>query len=109
MKGKTMRKVIIACFLLCVLAATNGLAQGTSADNSAKVQGQQGLKMTIQGIIKQKMGGGYFIRSRPEVFTIANPNPEVLEPLVKSGEMLSIEALASGDRMTIITINGKKY
>ena len=43
------------------------------------------------------------------MYQIANPNPEVLEPLFKSGETVTIEALASGDLLTIQSINGKKY
>ena len=56
-----------------------------------------------------KVMGGYYLQGTTEVYQIANKNPEVLEPLFKSGETVTIEAIASGDLLTIQTINGKKY
>jgi hypothetical protein len=56
-----------------------------------------------------KVMGGYYCLGRTEVYKIANQIPEVLEPLVKSGETVTIEARASGDLLTIETLNGQKY
>jgi hypothetical protein len=109
MNSKKLIQVLTAGLLACALISTHALAQVQLGGKSTTVQENRGIKVTVQGIIKPKMGGGYVIRSRPEVLSIANPIPTVLEPLAKSGETVSIEALASGDLLTIQAINGKKY
>ncbi len=109
MKSKKIIRVVAAGLLACALISTNGLAQGQPGAKSTTGIENRGIKVTVQGIIKPKTGGGYVIRSRPEVLTIANPIPAVLEPLARTGETVSIEALASGDLLTIQAINGKKY
>jgi hypothetical protein len=109
MKGKYLMRVLAAVALALALVATDGLAQGQPNGKTVQLQEQVGKKMTVEGKIKKTMSGGYIIRTRAEVLTIANPYPAVLEPLAKKGETLSIEAFASGDRLTIQSINGKKY
>jgi hypothetical protein len=111
MKAKKLLRTVAAGLLACALVATSGLAQGpTDVNGTVSKQWQRGIKITVQGKIKHKAdGSGYVIRSIPEVYNIANPKPEVLEPLTKSDTTVSIEALASGDLLTIEAINVKKY
>jgi hypothetical protein len=109
MKRNKLIWVLAAGLLAWALISTNGLAQVQLGGKSTAVQEKRGIKITVQGIIKPKMGGGYVIRSRAEVLSIANPIPTILEPLARSGETVSIEALESGDLLTIQAINGKKY
>jgi hypothetical protein len=109
MKGKQLIRMAAIGLLACVLLSTSGLAQGQTGGKSTIAQDNRGIKVTVQGIIKPRMGGGYVIRSRAEVLTIANPIPAALEPYAKSGETVTIDALASGDLLTIKMINGKNY
>jgi hypothetical protein len=111
MQGKNFIRVLAASLLICALVVTNGLAQGQPGEKTSVTQAQPGKKMTVEGKIQKATwgGGGYIIRTRAEVLTINNPYPAVLEPLAKSGERVSIEALSMGDRLIIQAINGKKY
>ena len=111
MKSKKLLRLVVAGVLVGALVGVSNLALGQQSGGSSAVsQGQLGKKMTVKGRIKLKMsGGGYYIRSRPESYNIANQNPEILAPLAKSAEMVTIEAFSSGDLLTIDTINGKKY
>jgi hypothetical protein len=66
--------------------------------------------MTVEGKIKhQKAMGGYYIRSKTEVYGIANQNPKVLGELAKSGNSAVILAKPHGDLLEIISIDGKPY
>jgi hypothetical protein len=108
MKGRKFLMLMVAGVLACALVGTASLALGQQGGDVS--QGPRGSKeMSVQGKIKPKWGGGYFILSSPESYNIANPNPEILAPLVKSGETATFKVLANGDLLTIETINGKKY
>jgi len=67
--------------------------------------------MDITGeIAKSKYG--YIIRGKKpaELFTILNPDPAILDALVKSGAIVSISVrIVSGDNVNIETIDGKPY
>ncbi len=84
------------------------------ADGQPTVQAGQARtvrKMNITGEIA-KGEHGYIIRGKKpaEVFTILNADPNVLDPLVKSGKTVDIEArIVSGDNVNIVTIDGKAY
>jgi hypothetical protein len=63
------------------------------------VKGDQGY--IIQGLKGQKP---------PELFTVLNPNPSVLDKLVKSGKTVIIEVVSvMGDNVDIQKIDGKPY
>jgi hypothetical protein len=110
MRSKNLMMVLAAGVLACTLVVTNGLGQGQPGEKTPVLQEQRGKKMTVEGQIKKAMrGGGYVIQAHGEVLSIANQYPAVLEPLSMSGETVSIEAYAFGDRLNILAINGKKY
>jgi hypothetical protein len=98
---------VLAIAFISSGALGQGAPQGT--DPAAK-PAPRGLQVTLPVKVKNlKAMGGYYLQGPVEVYKIANKNPEVLEPLVKSGETVTIEARASGDLLTIQTLNGKKY
>jgi len=67
--------------------------------------------MVITGEIA--MGNnGYIIRGKvpAELFTILNPDPDTLDPLVKSGRTVNLEVrIVSGDNVEIEAIDSKLY
>jgi len=68
-------------------------------------------KMSITGEIA-KAAHGYIIRGKePQmIWTILNPEPKILDPLVKSEKTVPIEIrIVSGDNVNIEKIDGKKY
>ncbi|MBN2034206.1 MAG: FKBP-type peptidyl-prolyl cis-trans isomerase [Deltaproteobacteria bacterium] len=71
-------------------------------------------KMNITGEIG-KAEHGYIIRSKKgnvlsEIYTILNPDPEVLDEFVKSEKTVPIEVrIISGDNVNIEKIDGKEY
>ena len=73
---------------------------------------QTGVRhMAITGEIAQAPHG-YIIRGKvpAEIFTILNPDPKILDELVKSGKTVSLEVrIVSGDNVEIETIDGKNY
>lgn len=69
------------------------------------------INLNITGEIV-KDTNGYIIRGKSpaELFTILNPNPDILDKLVNSGETVTIEAVSVlGDNVNIQKINGKPY
>lgn len=108
---KMNRLIVItlaACFALTCLHGPT-LAQ-EKAKAPAPAPRQQLQQMTVQGTInKDPSMGGYYIRGVTEVFIIANQNPAVLEPLVKSGKSVTIIAKPNGDILTIEKLDGKPY
>jgi len=58
------------------------------------------------------MTQGYIIRGKTpsEIFTILNPNPEVLDKIIVKGKDVDVLVrIVSGDNVEIEEINGKKY
>jgi hypothetical protein len=108
---KRLLAVVAAGMLAIALASAGALAQGAPQGNNPVVKPPpRGLQVTFPVKVKNmKAMGGYYLQGVTEVYQIANPNPEVLEPLFRSGETVTVGALASGDLLTIQTINGKKY
>jgi len=111
MRLKSMLAVLAAGVVAAALASAGALVQAASPGNAPAVKPPpRGLQVTLPVKVKNMRAmGGYYLQGAIEVYKIANQNPEVLEPLVVSGETVTIEALASGDLLTIQTINGKKY
>ena len=111
MRWKRLLAVLAAGVLTIVLARAGALAQVAPQGNDPVVKPPpRGLQVTLQvKVINPEAKGRYYLQGTTEVYRLANPNPEVLEPLVKSGETVTIEARASGDLLTIQTLNGKKY
>jgi hypothetical protein len=109
-----MRKSIVitlAVSLALALAAGPGLAQAPKGAEKKPAPAAQPLKMTITGKIA-KDEQGYIIQGQkpPELFTILNPNPQVLDRLVKSGKTVTIEAVSvMGDNVNIEKVDGKPY
>ena len=111
MKFRRLLAVFAAGVLAIAFASSGALAQAAPPGNEPVVKpAPRGLQVTLQVKVKNmKRMGGYYVQGTTEVYQLANPNPEVLEPLFKSGETVTIEASASGDLLTIQTLNGKKY
>ena len=111
MRLRRLLAVLAAGVLATALASAGAMAQEASKGNDTVLKPpSRGLQVTLQVRVKNlKVMGGYYLQGTTEVYKIANKNPEVLEPLVKSGETVTIEARASGDLLTIQTLNGKKY
>ena len=111
MRLKRLLAVLAAGALAITIASTGALAQAAPQGNSPVVKPPpRGLQVTFKVKVKNmKAMGGYYLQGVTEVYHIANPNPKILEPLFKSGETVTVGALASGDLLTIQTINGKKY
>jgi hypothetical protein len=111
MRLRRLLVVLAAGVLVTALASAGVLAQVAPKGNDPVVNSEpKGLKVTLKVRVKNmERMGGYYVQGTTEVYHLANPNPEVLEPLFKSGETVTIEARASGDLLTIETINGKKY
>ncbi len=111
MRLRRLLALLAAGMLAIAFTSAGVLAQAAPQGNNPVVKPQpRGLQVTLQVKVKNlKVMGGYYLQGKTEVYKIANKNPEVLEPLFKSGETVTIEALASGDLLTILTINGKKY
>ena len=71
-------------------------------------------KLSITGAIA-KTEYGYVIQSKRNkvlstIYTILNPNPQVLDKYVKSGKDIPVEIrIVSGDNVNIEKISGKKY
>ena len=111
MRLRRLLALLAAGLLLIALTSAGALAQAAPQGKDPGVKpAPRGLQVTLQVKVKNlKVMGGYYLQGTPEVYKIANKNPEILEPLFKSGETVTIEASASGDLLTIQTINGKKY
>lgn len=102
---------ILAAGALSVALATGAMAQTPPKAGGSKAQVRRTLQqITVKGKLNYlKVMGGYYIRSKPEVYKIANQNPKVLADLVKSGKMLTIVGKPHGDLLEITSIDGKPY
>jgi hypothetical protein len=106
-------RIIISLLVIFTFALTmNGqaAAQAQVEKPAAGPAAKAHLKVVIEGKIKNlPVMGGYYILSSPEVYKIANKNPQILEELAQSGRTVSIEARAQGDLLTIEKIDGQTY
>lgn len=109
MKKTRMLSLLIAAIFLvfCSLAAAQKPESKTTQTRNMK-------KTTLTGKIA-KAKHGYIIKSRRgkapgEIYTILNPEPKVLDALVKSKKNVSIAVrIVSGDNVAIEKIDGKNY
>jgi len=102
----------LAALLAGVWLALPCLAQGPeSKAPPPKAPRMEPQKIMITGAI-YKDNTGYYIQGKkpPEVFTISNPDPKVLDKLAKNGKTVTIEAgVVLGDNVAIEKIDGKPY
>ena len=107
-----MKKLIVVAAVLSLLIVGPAIAQTSKAGaNQPAPAATKPITLTITGKIV-KGAQGYIIQGKkpPELFTILNPNPSVLDGLVKSGETVTIEAVSvMGDNVNIQKIDGKPY
>jgi hypothetical protein len=107
-----MKKLlVISLSISLTLAAGPVLAQAPKTAEKQTATATQTMKLTITGKIAKETQG-YIIQGQkpPELFTILNPNPNVLDKLVKSGKTVTIEAVSvMGDNVNIEKIDGKPY
>lgn len=111
MRFRKLLAGLAAGVLAVAFISTGALAQAAPQGNDPVAKpSPRGLQVTLEVKVKNlKAMGGYYLQGPVELYKIANKNPDVLEPLAKSGETVTIEASASGDLLTIQTLNGKKY
>lgn len=110
MHGKKLLAILVAGALSLALA-TGAMAQAAPKAGGSKARVRQPLKqITVKGKInKMRIMGGYYIRSKPEVYKITNQNPKVLDDIFKSGKTVTIVAKPHGDYLEIISIDGQPY
>ena len=105
-------------FIILTLSAA-ALSFNLYSDQAARARSRQESLWSEAPVVKINITGkvikdsqGYSIRGkRPaEIFTILNPNPEILDKIVKSGRLVKIEATSVvGDNVKIEKIDGKSY
>ena len=107
-----MKKLIVTVMVLSLALAGPVLAQAPKAGaKPGAPAATKPMTMSITGKIA-KAEQGYIIQGQkpPELFTILNPNPQILDSLVKSGKSVTIEAVSvMGDNVNIQKIDGKAY
>lgn len=99
------------CLLLVIVSVVFPGSFAVQSASGQTVQDRTVRSMTITGEIAQA-GHGYIIRGKvpAEIFTILNPDPKVLDKLVKSGRTVTIEVrIVSGDNIEIVKLDGAAY
>ena len=125
MKKGQISLLLIAGFLLIfgTLAVQCTKEQTTQPDTKVKettvtkTQPEQQARPRIERIITGEIAIGYndnyIIRSKTgtvEVFTILNPEPEILDEYIKANKIVDIEVqVVTGDNIEIKKIDGKEY
>ena len=106
-----MKKSLVIAAVLCLALAGPVSAQAPKPEAKQGAPAAKPIILTITGkIVKDSQN--YIIQGQkpPELFTILNPNPSVLDSLVKSGKTVTIEALSvMGDNVNIQKVDGKPY
>jgi len=106
-----MKKFIIISAVLFLAVAGPALAQTPNTAEKQAVTRPKPVAFSITGNFT-KLFKTYIIRQQkpPERFAIMNPNPEILDSLVKSGKTVTIEAISvMGDNVNIQKIDGEPY
>ena len=100
---------VVALLLTCSPAVW---AQGQAAAPK-KSPGTPGYvqEIDIAGKISQEAGGYVIVGQQPrEIYLISNPEPQALDKLAQSGQIVRIKArIVLGDNVAIEKINGKPY
>ena len=108
MNHRTLMGIMLS-LLVVTLVACSGLAQKPIETTST-----EGPQMTVKGKIEyNKSMGGYFVHGvEPggELF-IVNQKPALLEPLLKSGKILTVEGRITkgAEYLFIEKIDGQTY
>ncbi len=105
-----MKKITTIMLLAFALGCTYPMGNNTSF-GAPPGSNQQVTGMTIVGEI-DSMNQGYIIRGKTpaEIFTILNPDPVRLDPLIKNGRTVEIQVrVVSGDNVEILQIDGREY
>ena len=106
MRTRQVALMFIAVFCLFVNGCANSKESAPQPQKVARIE-----KISITGEIA-KGANAYIIRGKvpAEVFTILNPNPEILDEYVTTGKVSEIEVkIVSGDNVNILVIGGKVY
>ena len=121
MKKEKIFTVLIAAFFLFFATLTVQCTTKMQSDQAGAETGQTDKQpspamsaktMKIIGKIAIGYNNMYKIRGKmpPEVFTILDANPQVLDEYVKTGKVVDIEVqVVSGDNIKIMTIDGQNY
>jgi len=126
MKKGQVSLLLIAAFLLifaalavqCTKEQTNQqdtkVKEMTDTKTQPSQQAKPRIERTITGEIAQGYrNNGYIIRSKvgtQEIFTVLNPEPQILDEYIQSGKIVDIEVqVVSGDNVKILTIDGMNY
>jgi len=126
MKKGQVSLLLIAAFLLIFAALAVQCTKEQTKQQDTKVkemtetqtqpdkQVNPKIERTLTGeIAKGYRNNGYIIRSKVgtmEVFTILNPEPQILDEYIQSGKIVDIEVqVVSGDNVKILTIDGMNY
>jgi len=125
MKKGQISLLLIAAFLLIfgTLAVQCTKEQTTQQDTKVKEmtvtenqpdkQVRPRIERTITGEIAIGYNDNYIIRSKTgtvEVFTILNPEPEILDEYIKANKVVDIEVqVVTGDNIEIKKIDGQDY
>jgi hypothetical protein len=106
-----MKKWIILAVVLSLALTGPVLAQMPKVGQIQAPTASKHKPFTITGKIT-KAPYAYIIRVQmpPERFAVMNPNPKVLDRLVKSGKTVTVEVVSiMGDNVKIQKIDGKPY
>jgi len=105
-----MRKRQLSILLLAFFVV---FAACTAQESKVQAGHGQVKKMAITGeIAKGYRDNGYIIRGQVPamICTILNPDPNILDKLVKTGKIVHLEVrIVSGDNVEIEVIDGKEY
>jgi hypothetical protein len=101
-----------AAFLCLFVVLSIGCTLGVNTAQSAQTSQVPSVNsMNITGEIAL-MAQGYIIRGKTpaEIFTILNPNPDVLDKIIAKGKDVDVLVrIVSGDNVEIEEIDGKNY
>lgn len=105
-----MKKTMAAAAVLLLFLSGAGWA-GMIGESKSPAQSGSAVKLTVVGKIGRD-GQDYFVRGEKpsELYGILNPNPKVLDRLVRSGKTVALNVQSVlGDQVNITKIDGKRY
>ncbi|MDA8412459.1 MAG: hypothetical protein M0023_01590 [Desulfobacteraceae bacterium] len=112
MKYATSNRIALLALVLVVsLGLATAYGTQPAQPPSGPVSGQQEQIITVIGVVLHD-ARGYFIRGHvpAEVFRITNPNPAMLDGIVKSGQGVRLQVRSMvGDNVAIVSIDGAPY
>jgi hypothetical protein len=106
-----MKKWFLIVAVLSLALAGPVLAQASESGEKQSTAAVKPKTFAITGKITKAVYA-YIIQAQkpPERFAIMNPNPKVLDSLVKSGKTVTVEAVrVMGDNVNIRKIDGEPY